>query len=135
MGGPERIIDRIACGDTMLGLAEELGVTRQQLSTWMNQDTARAEQLRLARAAAAGAFAEQSLRLADENPPELVQKTKLQVDVRRWVASRYDPDMWAEKPTTAINVTIGGLHMESLRRRPAAALPDPQVIDVEPLMD
>jgi hypothetical protein len=80
-------------------------------------------------------MAEHSVILADTAPPEHAPKTRLQIESRRWLASRYDPETFADRPNVAVNVTIAGLHMESLRRRPVQALPDPQVIDIEPLMD
>jgi hypothetical protein len=135
MGGPGVIVDRIASGETMLGIAVELGVSRDMLGNWLNAREETGTALSLARARSAASMAEQSVILADTAPPEHAPKTRLQIESRRWLASRYDPETFADRPNVAVNVTIGGLHMDSLRRRPAAALPDPQVIDIEPLMD
>jgi hypothetical protein len=134
LGGVQVLIERIANGETILALATEMGFSRDLLSVFLNRDETQ-EAVRSARARSAAAMAEKALEIADTNTPEQAPKTRWQVETRRWLASKYDPETFAEKPSVAINVTIGGLHMESLRRRPVQALPDPQVIDIEPLMD
>jgi hypothetical protein len=135
LGGADYIVQRVADGETILGIAMELGWSRDLLSNWLNAREETGAALRVARARSAAAMAEHSVILADTAPPEHAPKTRLQIESRRWLASRYDPETFADRPNVAVNVTIAGLHMESLRRRPVQALPDPQVIDIEPLMD
>ena len=134
LGGVQVLIERIANGETILALATEMGFSRDLLSVFLNRDETQ-EAVRSARARSAAAMAEKALEIADTNPPEFAPKTRWQIEARRWLASKYDPETFAEKSGVAVNITIGGLHMESLRRRPVQALPDPQVIDIEPLMD
>jgi hypothetical protein len=134
-GGPDAILAGLANGKTLLGISKELKVSREMLSNWLHEDPERTERARVARETAAGALAEESLEIADTSEPGYSQKTRLQIETRRWLAEHYDPATFAQKPSVALNISIGGMHMDSLRRRPVQALPDPQVIDIEPLMD
>jgi DNA-binding transcriptional ArsR family regulator len=80
-------------------------------------------------------MAEATVVLADSNPPEHAPKTRLQIESRRWLASRYDPETYGEKLAPAVSITINSMHLDSLRRRASVTIDNPQLIDNEPLLD
>jgi hypothetical protein len=114
-GGLDGIIDRIANGETLTAVAGSIGVGRVLLSDWLHGDPERQGRLFRARQTAASALAEQSLKIADEVGPLDVQKARLQVDTRRWLASRYDPATYGDQKAQ-VEINIGQLHVDALRK-------------------
>lgn len=115
-GGYQRICERIADGETMTDIAREYGIGRSVMQDWFKRDPARREALRRARETAASALADQALTIADTTDAQNVQVAKLRIETRRWLASRMDPEQYGERPTTAVQVNIGALHLDSLRK-------------------
>jgi hypothetical protein len=76
--------------------ARRLDVSRQVVSGLLNSDDHR-EALRTARKEAASGLAEESLKIADGATPESVHVAKLQTDVRRWMASKWDSQVYGEQ--------------------------------------
>jgi hypothetical protein len=120
-GGVDAILALVASGKTLVEIAGQWGVSRQLLSHVANADSNKDRYAR-ARREAAAALAEQSLEIADqvEEDPNALGKAKLQVDTRRWMAARMDPETWAERQQPQVAIQINGLHTDSLRslRRP-----------------
>lgn len=121
-GGVDAILDRVANGETMMDIAASLSRSEGfgahspvMLSNWLREDPQRAERLLQARARAASSLAEQSLVIADSATPEGVQVARLQVDVRKWLASKYDPNTFGDKQA-AVEINIGQLHVDALRK-------------------
>lgn len=48
---------------------------------------------------------------------EEVQAAKVRIDTRKWVASIQDPEKYAKKDAAQVNISIGTLHLDALRRR------------------
>lgn len=128
-GGVDAILERVAGGETLSQIAEDLGWPRQMLSDWLNGDPERQAALKRARASSASALAEQSLKIADEVGPLDVQKARLQVDTRRWLASRYDPATYGDQKA-AVEISIGQLHIQALREYHANAANSSQINDI-----
>lgn len=136
IGGVEAILDRVANGETMVEIAASMPASEgygphspTMLSNWLREDPERAEALLRARARAASSLAEQSLVIADSATPEMVQKARLQVDVRRWLASKYDPQQFGEKQVD-VQINIAELHIDALRKYHANmvnSLPDNEI--------
>jgi hypothetical protein len=116
VGGIEAILDRVANGETMRAISLDLKCSRDMLCEWFTGDVERRAAYHSAQARAASALAEESLALADAAGTEFeVTKSKVQIGVRQWIAGKYNPAMWGEKQA-AVNVNIGSLHLDSLRR-------------------
>lgn len=113
-GGIDVVLRRVADGETLTAVARSMGLSRNMLGDWLNDTPERAAMLRRARAASASALAEQALELADTNASAEHGKTRLQIEMRRWLAGRYSPDEYAER-TPAVTVNVGGLHIDALR--------------------
>ena len=57
---------------------------------------------------------EQAIVIADDTSGE-TQRDRLRVDTRKWLAARWNQAEFAEKPTTAIQLNINGLHLDALK--------------------
>lgn len=117
MGGDEVIFERIAGGDTITGIAAELGVSRPFLSARLNRNALTKKMLAEALLQRASAWAEQTLEIAEgvEEEKSAIDKAKLRIDTRKWLAAIEDPDKYGNKGT-AVNVSIGGLHLAALQQ-------------------
>ncbi|MEI6283258.1 MAG: hypothetical protein WCP82_11200 [Alphaproteobacteria bacterium] len=115
IGGVEVILDRIACGETMTTVAGGMGVSPAMLSEWLRSDPERGALLSQARTVAAQSLAEQSLTISDGASPEGVQVARLQVETRKWLASKYDVGTFGDKQT-GVQINIGSLHLDALRK-------------------
>lgn len=117
-GGVERIIQRIADGETMGKIAESFGVSRTFMSWKVNGLPGVKEQIAQARRSRAEKLAEETLTLADNvgtsNPVE-IKKVAEQIRVRQWLAGVDDPDRFGPKQQQ-VNITVGGLHLDALRK-------------------
>ena len=119
MGGFEKICEKISEGGSVASIARELGVSRNFLSTTLNKNPSQKEALRLARKQKAEHFADEALKLADQcdESPNAISKMREQVSVRKWLASAHDPDQYAQKNnTTAIQVNVGDMHLNALKK-------------------
>ena len=120
-GGEEYVFTRVAEGKTLKEIAEEIGVSRQQLSTWCNHRQRR-DALARARREAATALVEEGLTIADgvQDPTE-VPVAKLRADYRRWMAGKLNREAWGDQQGPLVNINLGDLHLEALKaaNRPA----------------
>lgn len=117
-GGVERILQRIADGETMKQIADTFGVSRSFLSWKINGMDGMKERILQARRGRAEKLAEETLTLADNvgttNPTE-IKKVAEQIKVRQWLAGVDDPDRFGAKQAQ-VNITVGGLHLDALRK-------------------
>jgi len=117
MGGVDAVIDRIENGDTFQSIATELGISRQMLGMTLNRTPGVRERIIVARRGRAERWAEETLDIADNVPedPNAINKAKIRIDTRRWLAGVDDPDRFGVK-TAQVNISIGGLHLDALRK-------------------
>jgi hypothetical protein len=129
--GDEVILDRIAGGETITGIARELGVSRPFLSGYLNRTPHGKAALKEAIAVRADAHAEKALQLADDvaENPNSIAKAREQIATRKWLAGVENPEKYGAKAAT-VNVTIGGLHLDALRKV-SAELAHPDVVEGE----
>lgn len=136
-GGWQRIIERIADGETVGHIAQSINleghgpISRSWLSHQINGNPKRKELVREARSIAAGAYAEKAMDIADEVLPDRdhVAKAKLRVDLLMKHAASLDPQTWGEKKEPAgVTVNIQTLHMDALRWREIA----PEAVEALP---
>jgi hypothetical protein len=117
--------DHVSNGGTIAGLAKLIGVdigkpiSRSFLSGILNNvsDDARSR-LEAARRESASALAEQATEIVDsaEPFPASVAKASLQAKTRHWLAERFAPDAFGQKPPTVNIVNAGTLMLEALRQ-------------------
>ncbi|MEY4863766.1 MAG: hypothetical protein RLZ51_1861 [Pseudomonadota bacterium] len=133
MGGIDRIIERVAEGESLKLIAEEMGVSRSFLSWKVNKVPGVKERLVQARKSRADKWAEEAIEIADnvDPDPNQINKARLRIDSRKWLAGVDDPDRFGTKQTQ-VNISLGGLHLDALRKVQAdLAKPVGQTIEGE----
>lgn len=119
LGGIEFVSSHIAEGMTIGRLAEFIECSRPMLSFWINQTEERKEAVLKARKLKAEKLAEDALDIADmadESSATAVNKARLQVDTRKWMASKLDPENFGEKQGPQVNISIGDMHLQALKQ-------------------
>jgi hypothetical protein len=117
-GGELAIVDKISQGETVLGLARTLGISHTAFYDWVDRGgEARAAALARARARGGQSLAEQTLDIADSASPQEAQVAKLRVDTRRWLASKMAPDEYGDKQQPLVNIDLGSMALDALRKR------------------
>jgi hypothetical protein len=115
LGGIEFVSSHIAEGMTIGRLAEFIECSRPMLSFWINQTEDRKNAVLSARKLKAEKLAEDAMDIADCASSSAVNKARLQVDTRKWMASKLDPEGFGEKSNTEVNISIGDLHLQALK--------------------
>jgi len=117
-GGEVAIIDKLSEGETVLGLARTLGISHTAFYDWVDRGgEARAAALARARTRGGQSLAEQTLEIADAATPQEAQVAKLRVDTRRWLASKMAPDDYGDKQQPLVNIDLGSMALDALRKR------------------
>jgi hypothetical protein len=133
MGGVGIIIRRVADGDSLQKIANELGVSRSFLSWKINMLPGVKDRLAEARRSRAEKWADDALDIADnvDADPNQINKAKLRVETRKWLAGVDDPERFGTKQGQ-VHISIGGLHLDALRRvQSELAKPAGEVIEGE----
>ena len=120
-GGELAIFDKLSQGETVLSLARTIGISHTAFYDWIDRGgEARADALARARARGGQSLAEQTLEIADQASPQEAQVAKLRVDTRRWLASKMAPDEYGDKQQPLVNIDLGSLALDALRKRSAS---------------
>lgn len=118
MGGEEVLWDRLASGATVMAVSAELGVSLSALDRWVQRGgDERRERYARARARGGQSLAEQTIAIADSADIESVQLAKLRIDQRWKLAGKLDPETYGERNGPVVNIDLGSLALEALRRR------------------
>jgi hypothetical protein len=124
-GGEIAMLDRLSEGETILSLARSLGVSHTAFYDWIERGgEARASALARARARGGRSLAEQTLEIADNASPQEAQVAKLRVDTRRWLASKQAPDEYGDKQPALVNIDLGSMALDALRKRSIVLVDD-----------
>ena len=116
-GGEAMVFDHISQGKTVDSVIKALGVSIGGFYKWIDRDAKRGELLMRARARGGQSLAEQTLEIADTATPQEAQVAKLRVDTRRWLASKMDPDNYGDKQQPLVNIDLGSMALDALRKR------------------
>lgn len=114
--GETTLLEKIASGMTMAGLARELGISNLSLYNWIKKDPERQDRFRQARAIAADAWADECLDIADAADHVSANADRLKIETRKWLAGVTNPEKFQSKPTTAVQVNVNQLHLDALRQ-------------------
>ena len=68
-----------------------------------------------ARARAADELVGQMIDIADDTDYQEVQKAKLRVQTRQWVAERWNPQAYAQTKQPTVQVNLAGMRLDALR--------------------
>lgn len=113
---------------TIRRLAAKYGVSKSDLHRFMNLPEHR-EMYEAAKLSKASTLAEEALEIADDTSQdqiedgedgirtnhEAISRSKLKVDVRKWYASKLDPQSFGEKQQPLVNISVTGAHLDALR--------------------
>ena len=115
-GGFQNILERVCSGDSLTGIAKSFGVSRKLLVNTLYKDPEQKKLLQDARKERGDALAEQALEIIDsvEESPNAITKAREQANLRRWLASCDNPEVYGQKQST-INISVGDLHIDALR--------------------
>lgn len=125
-GGWDRIIARIASGDTIAGVArtlyrpDGLAIDRSTLSNMLRRDPERAARVKQARTEGASAMVDQALHLVDDAAldKDAIQKARVQAELRVKVAGLIDRESYGpSQPQVNVQVNVEGMHLDALRHR------------------
>ena len=117
-GGESAMLDKLSQGETILSLARSLGVSHTGFYDWIERGgEARASALARARARGGRSLAEETIEIADAATPQDAQVAKLRVDTRRWLASKQAPDEYGDKQQPLVNIDLGSMALDALRKR------------------
>ena len=124
-GGEDAIIEFIASGGTISALCKLLGVGNTTFDRWVEKggETRMAAYAR-ARVRAGQSLAEQTIDIADAASPQEAQVAKLRVDTRRWLASKQAPDEYGDKQQPLVNIDLGSMALDALRKRSIVSVDD-----------
>lgn len=118
----EMILSRITMEKegTPYQICQKMGVHWGGLLSWVGQDSERQEKLKFAMEVRAHLLAEDALVIADKAKPKTVNVAKLQVDTRKWLASRFNPKQFGEKQEIEHSGEVTGSLMHILQSLPRA---------------
>ena len=130
--GETVLLEKIASGMTMAGLARELKISNLSLYHWIRKDPDREERFRQARSIAADQWADECLDIADASDNTSANADRLKIETRKWLAGVTAPDKFQAKPTTAIQVNVNQLHLDALKQlNLASSNPHEQIEQIE----
>jgi transposase-like protein len=124
-GGEDAVIEFIASGGTISALCKILGIGNTTFDRWVEKGgEARTAAYARARVRAGQSLAEQTIDIADAANPQEAQVAKLRVDTRRWLASKQAPDEYGDKQQPLVNIDLGSMALDALRKRTVVSLDD-----------
>jgi len=114
--GESTLLEKIASGMTMAGLARELRISNLSLYHWIRKDADREERFKQARSLAAETWADECLDIADAADHVSANADRLKIETRKWLAGVTAPEKFQAKPTAAVQVNVNQLHLDALRQ-------------------
>ena len=110
----EQLATMFEAGMSETRICVQLGVSKKALTEWLD----RPEQegfLSRVRARAADALVSQTIEIADETDISEVNKARLRVQTRQWVAERWNPAAYAQNKMPSVTVNLANLRLDALR--------------------
>lgn len=134
------ILERLASGETLQAIADSMpiprpdgtikAISRSFLFDFLNRKGYR-EAYHEAMKLHADAVVDQSIKIADETSTDVAYaapKARNQIQIRQWVAGRLNREKWGEQKQVGVEVNIGALHLDALRKFGSPkALSGPQI--------
>lgn len=92
----------------------QLGVSKKALTEWLDRPENEGFLSRV-RARAADHLVSQTIEIADETDIEEVQKARVRIQARQWVAERWNPAAYAQNKMPSVTVNLANLRLDALR--------------------
>lgn len=121
--GEEKVLDAIASGMSLRDLCAAYSVSMGSLHKWLTAPE-RADRYARARVERAASHAARIELLADQVEDGTITPdvARVSIDARKWLAARMDARNWAEQKGPLVNISLTGLHGNSLRKITAEPL-------------
>jgi hypothetical protein len=110
----EQITNMFEVGMSETRICVALGVSKKGLSEWMDAPEQQGFLARV-RARAANHIVGEMIEIADETDIEEVNKARLRVQTRQWVAERWNPAAYAQNKMPRVQVNLSGMRLDALR--------------------
>ena len=123
-GGEERILDRVASGQTVVSLCAEIGVSAGRFYDWVNKSEERTAALARAREVSAHSLVEQTAAIVDAATPDDVAVAKLRAENRWRMAKAFNKAQYGDQSGVMVNLSLGDMALDTLRKRPASVVID-----------
>ena len=110
----DQIQNLFEAGMSETRICMKLGIGKKALTEWLD----RPEQdgfLSRVRARAADELVGQMIEIADETDYQEVNKARLRVQTRQWVAERWNPAAYAQNKMPSVQVNLSGMRLDALR--------------------
>ena len=105
----DKICERISQGESLSAIcSDEKMPSRDSVYKWMHEDQGLTDQYARAREAQADFYVEEIIDIADKATPEEAQVARLQIDTRKWVASKFHPSKYSDRVQQEISGPNGG---------------------------
>ena len=111
----EQITTMFEAGMSETRICVALGISKKALTEWMELPEQEGFLSRV-RARAADSLVGQMIEIADETEIEEVNKARLRVQTRQWVAERWNPAAYAQNKMPSVQVNLSGMRLDALRR-------------------
>jgi hypothetical protein len=111
----EQITNMFETGMSETRICVALGVSKKALTEWMDAPEQQGFLVRV-RARAADHIVGQMIEIADDTDIEEVNKARLRVQTRQWVAERWNPSAYAQNKMPSVQVNLSGMRLDALRR-------------------
>jgi len=117
-GGEGKLWDMLGSGITVMSVTKLLGVSTSGLDQWLRRGGEdRMAAYTRARLRGGQSLAEETIEIADSATIEEVQLAKLRIEQRWRMAARLDPEGYGEQKGPLVNIDLGSLALDALRRR------------------
>jgi len=123
-GGEDRILDRVASGQTVVSLCAEIGVSAGRFYDWVNKSEERIAALARAREVSAHSLIEQTADIVDMATPDDVAVAKLRAENRWRMAKAFNKAQYGDQSGVTVNLSLGDMALDTLRKRPASVVID-----------
>lgn len=110
----EQIANMFESGMSETRVCMQLGVSKKALTAWLDLPEQEGFLSRV-RARAADNLVGQMLDIADETDYQEVQKAKLRVQTRQWIAERWNPASYAQNKMPSVTVNLANMRLDALR--------------------
>jgi len=130
-GGEERIWDRVASGQTILSLCNEVGMSAGRFYDWVNKSEERTAALARAREVGAHSLVDQTAEIVDTATAADVAVAKLRTENRWKMAKAFNRAQYGDQQGPLVQINMGDMALDALRKRRIDKPVNGDVIDLE----
>jgi predicted transcriptional regulator len=138
----EYVCSLVADGESVKQVAGRFGVSRSMVYDWLRMDPTgeREQRFQDARRASAEVHADRAGEVLEELDPLIVTAPMVQLansrsNYYRWMAEVRDREAYGSKPSVAVNVSLGSLHLDALRQAGRVEVLQAQEVEMLPPAD